>query len=161
MSHTFADMKYDYYVDLNSDVDKGIFEFISEGHKGNILKRIEFAPTQWPTIYNLAFGDIKGNGDLDDMAISNNGDRNKILATILKVVCAYTDVFPERWIFFEGSTAHRTRLYRMAITLHLEELSKMFEILADASGRGEFALFQKGLSVKAFLVKRKFIKFDV
>lgn len=154
-------MKYEYYVDLKSDVENGTFEFMSEGHNGRILKRIEFAPTQWVAINNLAFGDVKENGDLDDLTISNNGDRNKILATILKVVDTYTCAFPERWIYFQGSTEHRTRLYRMAITLNFEELSTMFEIYVDTTGQKEFVQFQKGLNVKAFLIKRKFVKFGV
>jgi hypothetical protein len=153
-------MKYECYEDVKFDISYSTFDFISEGHNGSIQKRIEFAPTQWPTIYNLAFGDIKENGLLDDLTISNNGDRNKILATIFKIIDTYTNEFPERWIYFEGSTVHRTRLYRMAVTLHLEELSLMYEILADTTGQKEFVRFQKGLNIKAFLIKRKCIKFD-
>jgi hypothetical protein len=95
------------------------------------------------------------------LTISNNGDRNKILATILKVVITYTKRFPERWVYFRGSTENRTRLYRIAITLHLEELREMFEIMADLNGDLEFIQFEKGLNIKAFLVKRKFIKFGI
>jgi hypothetical protein len=74
-------MRYEHYDNLNSDIVNGTFEFISEGHNGNILKRIEFMPTPWPNFYNLAFGNVNENGELDDLTISNNGDRNKILAT--------------------------------------------------------------------------------
>jgi hypothetical protein len=154
-------MKYEVYAEIKFKSDYSTFEFISEGHNGNILKRIEFVPTQWPGVYNLAFGDIKENGVLDDLMISNNGDRNKILATIVKVIESYTNKYPDRWIYFEGSTEHRTRLYRMAVSLHLEELSEMFEILADLNGNWEFVRFQKGLNIKAFLIRRKSIKFDV
>lgn len=154
-------MKYDYYEDVKSDLDYGVFEFISEGHNGNIPKRVLFTGTTLPNVYNLAFGDITECGNVDDLKISDNGDRNKILATILKVVKAYTDKFPERYVIFKGSTEHRTRLYRMAIGLHLEELSSMFEIYVDTSGEWDLVPFQKGLNVKAFLVKRKFIKFEI
>lgn len=157
----FWRMKYEVYNDIEADSKFAKFEFISEGHKGRILKRIEFASTQWQGVYNLSFGDIKANGELDDLTISNNGDRNKILATILRVVDNYTRRFPKRWVFFKGSTEHRTRLYRMAVSLHLEELSEMFEILADLNGDWEFVRFRKGLNIKAFLIKRKIIKFDV
>jgi hypothetical protein len=109
----------------------------------------------------LSFGDIKEDGELDDLTISNNGDRNKILATIAKVVSEYTFKFPERYILFQGSTEHRTRLYRMAVSLHLEELSTTFEIFADITGERKFVRFQKGLNVKSFLIKRKIITFVV
>lgn len=49
----------------------------------------------------------------------------------------------------------------MAISLHLEELSEIFDIYADISGDLKFVWFRKGLIVKAFLIKRKFIKFDI
>jgi hypothetical protein len=154
-------MKYEAYNDIEFYPDYTTFDFISEGCNGKILKRIEFLPSPWSNVYNLAFGDIKENGELDDLTISNNGDRNKILATIVKVVVEYTNAFPDRWVYFRGSTENRTRLYRMAIGLHLEELSEMFEILADLNGNLQFTRFRKGLNVKAFLVKGKFIKFDI
>ncbi|WP_439330555.1 DUF6934 family protein [Niastella populi] len=126
-----------------------------------MTKQVLFTPTLIPYIFNLAFGDINEYGNLDDLSISNNGDRNKILATIVNVVDRYTNRFPERYIFFAGSTEHRTRLYRMAISLHLEELSETFDILADLNGNWEFVPFHKELNVKAFLVKRKLIKFEI
>ncbi len=154
-------MKYEVYKDIEVDLKYERFEFVSEGYNGRILKRIEFTSTQWSGFYNLAFGDVKENGELDDLKTSNNGDRNKVLATILRVVDFYTKLFPERWLYFKGSTENRTRLYRMAVSLHLEELSEKFEILADPNGDLEFVRFQKGLNVNAFLIKRKFIKFDI
>jgi hypothetical protein len=154
-------MKYEYYEDLKSSSSFNEFVFTSEGHNGRILKRIEFTSTEWPGVYNLAFGDVKQNGELDDLNISNNGDRNKILSTILIVVKLYAHKYPNRWIYFRGSTEQRTRLYRMAVSIHLEELCEMFEILADINGDWQFVRFRKGLNIKAFLVKRKFIKFDI
>lgn len=154
-------MKYEYYECVNADESYSSFEFVSVGHNRNILKLVLFTPTSLPNIYNLAFGDKNEKGDLDDLTISNNGDRNKILSTILRAVDEYTCKYPDRYIFFKGSTEQRTRLYRMAVALHLEELSETFEIYADISGDLNFVLFQKGLNVKAFLVKRKFIKFGI
>jgi hypothetical protein len=154
-------MKYEYYEEVKSGSEFSSFEFTSEGHNGRIRKKVLFTPSFMPNVYNLAFGDINEKGDLDDLTISNNGDRNKILATILKVVDRYTNRFPERYVIFRGSTEHRKRLYRMAISLHLEELTEMFEIYADISGDLKFVLFRKGLIVKAFLIRRKFIKFDI
>jgi hypothetical protein len=154
-------MKYEYYEGVKSNTNYSTFDFISEGHNGNIPKRVLFTPTPLLNIYNLAFGDITECGNVDDLKISDNGDRNKILSTILRVVETYTDKFPERYVYFKGSTEHRTRLYRMAIGLNLEELSARFEIYVDISGELDFVPFQKGLSVKAFLIKRKIIKFGV
>jgi hypothetical protein len=153
--------KYEVYKEIEVYPNYTKFDFISEGCNGKIPKRVEFMPTPFPNVYNLSFGDIKHNGELDDQAISNNGDRNKILATILYVVDTYTRRFPEHWVFFSGSTENRTRLYRIAISLHLEELSEMFEILVDLNGDWRFVRFQKELNIKAFLVKRKMIIFEL
>jgi len=154
-------MKYEAYVAVVANPDFRRVEFVSIGKRGEISKRINFTPTQWPNVYNLSFGDIIDDEDIDDYKISDNGDRNKILATVLKVVKAYTMKYPERWLYFTGSTEQRTRLYRMAVSLNLEELSEVFEIFAEIEGQDEFVRFQKGLNIKAFLVKRKFIKFTI
>ena len=148
-------MKYEIYTDFKADPYFNGFDFISEGHKGMIPKRILFTPTRWLNTYNLAFGDVMESGEIDDFRISDNGDRNKILATVVKVVEMYTFKFPDRWIYFTGSTEQRTRLYRMAVTIHLAELSDMFDLFAEIKGQEGFVKFQKGLSINAFLIKKK------
>ena len=84
-------MKYEIYSDFVIARDFHVFEFASTGKFGRIPKRIAFIPTELPEVYNLAFGDINENGEIDDYAISDNGDRNKILATLAKVIELYTD----------------------------------------------------------------------
>lgn len=157
----YLGMKYEIYKLVKEDDVFNTFEFISAGKNGNILKRVEFTPTYLPNVFNLAFGDINETGELDDMIISNNGDRNKILATILNIVDRYTLRFPERYVYFKGSTEQRTRLYRIAVSLHIDELSEFFEIYGDVTGNLNFVWFHKGLKINAFLIKRKMIKFEV
>ena len=53
------------------------------------------------------------------------------------------------------------KLYRIAISLHLDELSEIFEIYADVTGNLNFVWFRKGLKTNAFLIKRKMITFGV
>lgn len=75
-------MKYDIYNSLAVTDDYSIFDFISSGKNGEIAKRIEFMPTHIPGYFNLAFGDVDEDGNIDDYSISDNGDRNKVLATV-------------------------------------------------------------------------------
>lgn len=150
-------MQYEFYSDLTIARDLRVFEFVSEGKYGSIRKRVAFIPTELPDVYNLAFGDIKEEGEIDDYSISDNGDRNKILATLAKVVELYTDKYPERWIYFRGSTMERTRLYRMAVGLNLEELSEKFEIYAEVNDSEDFLPFHINMQISAFLVKRKIV----
>jgi len=146
-------MKYEIYSDYRNTDDYNVCDFISIGKKGAIPKRIVFTETELKDVYNLAFGDINENGEIDDCRISDNGDRNKILATVFYVVDAYTKQFPERWVYFEGSTIQRTRLYRIAVGLNLDELSQTFEIYA--LNNGELKPFYKNMEINAFLIKRK------
>lgn len=148
-------MRYEVYTNLQITDDFSIIDFISEGKKGQIPKRISFTATEWTSVYNLAFGDIDENGEIDDYSVSDNGDRNKILATVVSVVKAYTERFPERFIIFRGSTIERTRLYRIAIGLNLGELSDEFNIYAYVNE--EIIPFTRNINVTAFLVKRKIV----
>lgn len=150
-------MNYEVYTNLIVAEDFQVIEFASIGKYGPILKRIAFMPTEFPEVFNMAFGDINGDGKIDDYSISDNGDRNKILATLAKAIELYTDRYPERWIYFRVSTKERTRLYRMAVGLHLEELAEKFEIYAETNNNAEFYLFQKNMPVNAFLIKRKIV----
>ena len=148
-------MKYEGYEAAGIADDLSTFEFLSIGKSGRFLKLIIFRPTEYYNLYYLAFGDIAENGLLDDGVITDNGDRNKILATVASAVERYTSRYPERMIYFRGSTKARTRLYRMAIGLNLEELSLTYEIYAHIDSQDQFPIFQKNMELSAFLVKRK------
>ncbi|RBL93333.1 DUF6934 family protein [Chitinophaga flava] len=146
-------MKYEVYKDLYIRDMYSIFEFISFGSKGLIPKRIVFVPTEYPDVYNLVFGDINVDGEINDYSISDNGDRNKILATVAYAVEIYLNKYPNRYIFFTGSTQERTRLYRMAIGLNFEELVLKFEIYCQTDTG--IIPFQKNIPVTGLLIKRK------
>ena len=148
-------MKYETYQDIIAADNYHGFEFVSVGKKGSILKRIEFDPTEIPEVYNLSLGDVNEQGIIDHDIISDNGDRNKILATILKVIDNFCSRYPERWVYFCGSTKERTRLYRIAVGLNLEELSVKFYIFAEADEEDYYIPFKKNMEIKAFLIKRK------
>lgn len=150
-------MQYEFYSDLVIASDLRVFDFVSVGKYGSIQKRVAFIPTELPGVYNMAFGDTNDDGEIDDYSISDNGDRNKILATLAKIIELYTNTYPERWIYFRGSTKERTRLYRMAVGLNLEELSQKFEIYAEVNDSADFLIFQRDMQINAFLVKRKIV----
>jgi hypothetical protein len=109
-------MKHSNY-ELYRNTETTIFEFKSLGPNGEITKVIIFNATQSKEIYNLAFGDLVYNEvqkryTLDDSIITDNGDRDIILATVARSVYIFTEKHPEKMVFFKGSTLGRTRLYR-------------------------------------------------
>lgn len=148
-------MKYEIYTDIKITDDFTIFDFLGIGKNGFILKRIEFTFTEVPDVVNLAFGDMDESGEINDYSISDNGDRNKILATVAFAADLYLSKYPDRWVYFKGSTQERTRLYRMAIGLNLDELAAKFDIYAEQSDG--FLPFERNIEVKALLIRKKIV----
>lgn len=130
------------------------FEFISEGPQGLIHKLVRYQPTNLKDVYNLAFGDKDHKtGEVDDTIISNNGDSDKVLATVVATVYAFTDKYPEAWIYATGSTEARTRLYRMGIAKYFSEAKEDFEILGERND--DWESFRKSVVYEGFLVRRR------
>jgi hypothetical protein len=139
---------------LKAEPDLTVFEFISEGPKGSIPKLIEFKETNLKDFYNLAFGykDEK-TGKINDKAVSNNNDTEKVLATIVAAVYAFTDKYPDTWVYATGSTSSRTRLYRMGINKYLENAANDFHIFGEYED--DWLVFEKEKDFEGYVVKRK------
>jgi hypothetical protein len=121
-------MKFPSYIELFSSNDLSTYKFLSMGPNGEIWKVVQFQHTGTAEIYNLGFGDLDKATGFNDVSVSDNGDRDKILATVAKIAISYTERYPDRKLIFLGSTASRTRLYRMAINKAYEELNHTFVI---------------------------------
>src|SRR6185437_9084289 len=94
------------------------YEFESVGPKGKIIKIIRFSLTNIDgvTYINLGFGDEDfALGGINDLSVSNNDDKDKILATIASAVLDFTAIYPDMMVYAKGSTPVRTRLYQMGI----------------------------------------------
>lgn len=139
---------------LSSSESMMTFEFISEGKNGLIHKLVRYQPTNVTDLFNLAFGDKNSKtGNIDDQVISNNGDSEKVLATVVATIYAFTDKYPDVWIYVTGSTKARTRLYRMGISKFLKEVTTDFEILGELSDYWDE--FEFGIEYEGFLIRRK------
>jgi hypothetical protein len=146
-------MKLDRY-ELKSDDPLSTFEFLSEGTKGRIEKLIQFTQVNQEGLYNLGFGDKdQVTGHLNDEVVTDNGDTEKVLATVVAAVYAFCDKIPDAWIYATGSTLSRTRLYRMGINKYYDTVEQDFEIYGQAEG--EWEPYQKGKDYQAFVVRRK------
>jgi hypothetical protein len=145
-------MQLDQYVFTTSDTSLK-YIFTSEGPQGKVTKVVQFRLiNQQYNVYNLAFGDWDSETNtIDDLAVTNNNDRNKILATLASIVVHFSNQFPRALVFARGSTPARTRLYRIGITLNYEEISEIFEVFGL---REQWENFKLGIDYDAFLVKR-------
>ena len=137
------------------------YEFTSIGINGNIKKIVEYSATSVPNVYNLAFGDYdEATNGINDGTITNNGDSQKVLATVASTVYAFTGRYPNAWVHAAGSTAVRTRLYRMGITNNLIEIEEDFYVFGFRNN--DWEKFIVGEDYEAFLVTRinKNLKFE-
>lgn len=105
-------------------------------------------------VFNLAFGDYDENaGGINDKIVTNNGDSEKVLATVASTVYAFTGRYPDSWIYATGSTEVRTRLYRMGLTNNLTEIAEDFYVYGLTNEQWEEFVSEE--DYEAFLVTRK------
>lgn len=148
-------MNKEYYA-LETHNDRMEFEFCSEGPKGKIAKGIkyQFMYGNEVPFYNLAFGDLNGQtGEINDLSISDNADKELILATVAASVIMFTDNFPGAAIHAEGSTPSRTRLYQIAIASNYDDIVNLLSVFGYKNG--SWHVFEKNVNYEAFVVMRK------
>jgi hypothetical protein len=148
-------MNKEHYL-LEANTSRMEFEFVSEGPNGKIRKAVIYTLVNDSgfTFYNLGFGDLnETTGELDDLSKSNNGDRNKVLATVARTVLEFTSHFPKAIVIAKGSTSSRTRLYQMGLASNLEDIGKMLYVLGFINGN--WCQFERNVNYEAFMVYRK------
>ena len=146
-------MKLDRY-ELKSDDQLTTFNFLSEGSKGKIEKVVQFTLIYEDNLYNLAFGDRDYlTGEIDDKIVTDNGDSEKVLASVVAAIYAFCEKIPNALIYATGSTAARTRLYRMGINKYYDLVVDDFKVFGQAEG--EWENYIKGKNYEAFVVQRK------
>jgi hypothetical protein len=144
----------DNYYEVEASPDFQTFEFVSEGQKGNVTKAVRYSEINIKGFYNLGFGDKDPiTGFVSDLTATNNGDSQKVLATVAATLYIFTDKHPNAIVIATGSTQSRTRLYRMGITNNLKEIQKDFNILGLTEK--DWEPFRKDITYGAFLVSRK------
>jgi hypothetical protein len=141
------------HYDLRSAVEELTYEFDSVGPKGTITKVVMYREANVKDVYNLGFGDKDlETGYISDLAVTNNSDSQKVLATVARTLYLFTERYPDAIIIATGSTAARTRLYRMGITNNLEAAEQDFKILGLTGP--EWEPFRKDVTYYAFAVQR-------
>jgi hypothetical protein len=133
------------------------FEFESEGPRGKVTKIVRYSPQNAGgiTYFNLGFGDLNPKTrKIDDLVITNNQDREKILATIAATVLEFTGRFPDVMVYAKGSTPARTRLYQIGISANWNEINPLLYVYGYEQDKS-WQPFRKNVNYQAFLVKRK------
>lgn len=139
---------------LRASTDFRIFDFVSVGPNGKFHKRVIFAKTSYAGVYSLNLADYDHVNDyLDYYSISDNGDREKILATVVSCLFAFFNEYPGVYVYATGSTPVRTRLYRIGISKYFERMETDFNIFGELED--DWERFQKNRKYKAFMVSLK------
>jgi hypothetical protein len=71
--------------DFNQIDESLSFSFESTG-KRNVEKRVIFQKLDIENYYQVALVDLKEDGTFDDKIVSNNGDRDTVLATVFQML---------------------------------------------------------------------------
>jgi hypothetical protein len=144
------------HYQYQTSADFTSYFFFSEGPKGKIRKVVTFAEMPFfpSTTYAIGFGDIDPeSGIVLDNVITNNGDTVIVLTTVANIVIAFSKRYGNNYIFAEGSTPSRTRLYRICISKYLAVISRDFDVWGYRNS--QFVVFQQNVDYQGFLVKRK------
>jgi len=129
------------------------YEFISKGPNGIIKKIVHFGQIG-ENIYNIGFGDLdETTGKISDIVVTNNNDSRIVLATVASAIHDFMLHYPKAIIYARGSTATRTRLYRIGITTHWKEINLYFNIYGLKDSQWE--KFIAGTAYEAFLIQWK------
>ncbi|SHH63751.1 hypothetical protein SAMN04488109_4759 [Chryseolinea serpens] len=130
------------------------YMFYSHGPRGRILKKVNFilGKMQSAVVYNVSFGDVNGHtGKMDTDVVSDNADKNKVLLTVARIIMRFCRRYPQAYVFAQGSSAARNRLYQMMISSRLDEIQKQCKIYGILGS--EIVAFQKNVNYDAFLMK--------
>jgi len=136
------------------------FSFQSIGPNGTIKKLVDYIeipdaylPDGKPVV-NLRLGDWDEDSQrIDDQVISNNKDREKVLATVCSTIISFTEKHGKIPIFVKGSSPARTRLYQMGVNAHREVIESLFLVYGRIGEK--WRPFEPGINFNAFLVIKK------
>lgn len=81
-----------------------------------------------PGVYNLAFGPIDNNGQIDDKAKLIHQDHSKVFSTVLLAGLTFLESYPERYLGVDGSNNARAFLYYRCVQNNFHYLEQFFLI---------------------------------
>lgn len=142
-------MDQPFYGFMYSPEDR-LYSFTSHGKKGRIKKVVQLQLIE-NEAFNLCLGDwIDETGEIDDLTVTDNGDMEMVISTVVEIIRRFLSLRPGRSVQFAGSSAARTRLYQIVIHHNYEIFSERFRIWGLLNGN--WHPFEKNVNNEAFLV---------
>lgn len=112
------------------------FVFFSEGNRGRVMKAVVLNPYDRHR-WNLAFGDVGPDWEIDDRAITNNHDWARVLATVAQAAILFSEAYPNRSFVVFPVDDKRKRLYNWVFKRKITEIQGVFHVLAKRGRRWE------------------------
>ena len=132
--------------------EESAYRFESVSVNKRIRKAVLLTRSLNDSLFNLALMDVTNEGHLSDEVESRNGDVREVLATVFQIIDHFLMRNPDIIVGFSGNDDRRHRLYRIAITQALSEISGKFEIYGNK--RGQVVLFEPNQEYNAYYIKR-------
>ncbi|KAA0989518.1 DUF6934 family protein [Dyadobacter aurulentus] len=129
------------------------YEFVSVSKDKNVRKLVAFTETGRENVFNLALFDILDSGECCNITETRNRDMTTVMATIFRIVATFLEIDKEYVVVFRGNDSRRHRLYRIAISRELKNLSEKYVILGINEDRIEY--FQPDQSYKLYIITNK------
>jgi hypothetical protein len=138
---------------VSADIEHISYEFLSIGIKSTIKKDVSFKSLGL-NIYFLAFGDKNElTGEIDDRVNSNNGDRDKVLATVAEITLDFLAHHRDATVIAVGSTPGRSRLYQMGINSKWHLIRQFYWV--EGYINDDWEDYQPGKNYEAFSMRLK------
>jgi hypothetical protein len=150
-------MVYVPYMHLQALRDFSAFQFTSAGPAGPVTRQVRFNGQRDNGIYNLDLRDLPVTKKDGPGPVSDQGDMNTVLATLVQVIELYTERYPRRTVRLKGDTQEKAHLYRMALEHHLDILCPLFMIEMEEHISAPGGI--RSIDNIAFRLKRKPIPF--
>jgi hypothetical protein len=132
-------------------LDNGfIFEFESISPLKIVKKVVEFSEFDVGNLFNLALFDVSEDGKFSDISVSDNGDMENILSTVIQTIQVFLALHPKAKVLFMGSTKSRNRLYRAVIAKYFHATERIYEIHGITDWKNE--PFEKNKDYDAFMI---------
>lgn len=123
--------------------------------KSVIPKIVVYQPLEGSdNVVELAFGNLMPNFSIDVFAIDDNDDMSIVITTVIYTIFDYLNYYPEKKVYFKGSTPSRTRLYRVAIAKMIDKIEPIYQVYGLISD-SEMEIFNKNQTYIAYLISRK------
>lgn len=141
------------FYPFQADEYRLYFRFLSVSPERTIRKAVIFTPLSARKVFNLALVDVLPHGSFCDNTISNNGDLETIMATVIQCIAQFFEFYPQATIYVQANTPARNRLYRIIISRELSRIKKYYEIYGTSDSETES--FEAGKDYHHFTIKLK------